>query len=427
MARLGKIAQTFITISICIVAHFNSHARMNVDTIKPKHEVINGTFHTLQAPLPFEKPKSPTEYPDSIRIINKTPNWFKRYLNSLMRGNIDRTFEKKVDVSFGVVPSYSLEGGFGIGGAVSGLYRLNRNDSTMLPSDFYASLNATYKGFFVLTIKGNNLFSNRRSRLSYFSEIYQKRLDFWGITSDETARNPKSRYDRRQIDFQAEYVYKIRRNLYIGAQLRANYTDAINIHNPQYLLGENDQYYVSGLGFSLEYDSRNNLVTPTKGIHVAYKPLIYPKLLGNAPKTFISHSFIANGYFRMWKGAILAADWYTRINSDKTPWTMREMLAADGIRMRGYYMGTIIDNSQISAQLEYRQHIWRRFGLALWGGEATLFSDFDEFIDKDIKPKWLYNYGVGLRFEFKHKVNLRIDYGFGENASGFVFAIGEAF
>jgi hypothetical protein len=106
---------------------------------------------------------------------------------------------------------------------------------------------------------------------------------------------------------------------------------------------------------------------------------------------------------------------------------MREMLASDGIRMRGYYMGSTIDNSQVATQLEYRQHIWRRFGFVAWGGGATLFSDFDEFIDRDIKPKWLYNFGVGLRFEFKHNVNIRIDYGFGENTSGFVFAVGEAF
>ena len=78
-------------------------------------------------------------------------------------------------------------------------------------------------------------------------------------------------------------------------------------------------------------------------------------------------------------------------------------------------MGSTIDNSQVSTQLEYRQHIWRRFGFVAWGGGATLFSDFDEFIDRDIKPKWLYNFGFGLRFEFKHNVNIRIDYGFGEN------------
>lgn len=45
----------------------------------------------------------------------------------------------------------------------------------------------------------------------------------------------------------------------------------------------------------------------------------------------------------------------------------------------------------------------------------------------DIKPEWLPNFGIGLRFEFKHNVNARIDYGFGRHTSGLLFAIGEAF
>lgn len=48
---------------------------------------------------------------------------------------------------------------------------------------------------------------------------------------------------------------------------------------------------------------------------------------------------------------------------------MREMIAADGSRMRGYYMGSYIDNNQIATQIELRQHIWDRFGIVAW--EAT--------------------------------------------------------
>ena len=44
-----------------------------------------------------------------------------------------------------------------------------------------------------------------------------------------------------------------------------------------------------------------------------------------------------------------------------------------------------------------------------------------------MRPKFLFNWGVGLRFEFKHNVNVRIDYGFGRHTSGLVFAVGEAF
>lgn len=368
-----------------------------------------------------------TAYADSIPVIKWAPDWAKGWLSGLIRGNVDRTREKALDLSFAVTPSYTREAGFGIGGAATGLYRMDRNDTLPNPSDIFASINASLNGFFVVTVKGNNLFPDNRSRLSYKFEIYRKRLDFWGINSEETANNPKSKYDRRQIDLQAEYIYRLTHNFFAGFQFRADYTDARDMHNPEYLLGERPQYYVTGLGLSFEYDTRDNLITPTRGVHIAYKPMIFLKPLGNAPATFLSHTLIANAYMGLWKGAVLAFDWYAKLNSSRAPWTMREMLASDGIRMRGYYMGEFIDNNQIASQIELRQRVYRRLGFTIWGGGATVFASLDEFKNRDIRPEWLHNYGIGLRFEFKHNVNARIDYGFGKHTSGIVFAIGEAF
>lgn len=370
---------------------------------------------------------SRSEYVDSIGLLRGTPSWIKRYLNSLIRGNVDRSREKRFDVSVGLSPSYTREASFGLGAMASGLYRIDRNDTIVGPSDVFASFNASINGFYVFTLKGNNLFTDNRSRLTYKVEIYKKHLDFWGINSEETANNPKSTYDRRQIDFDVKYVYRLTRSFFIGANLKSDYTDARNLTRPDFLLGERRQCYVTGLGASIEIDSRDNLVTPTRGLYLCYRPMFYPKFLGNAPSFFNSHEVIADSYFRAWKGSVIATDLRGKFNSSKAPWTMREMIASDGIRMRGYYMGAYMDNSQITAQVEVRQHIYRRFGMTVWGGGATLFSSLKDFRNKEIKPEWVYNWGIGLRFEFKHNVNARIDYGFGKNTAGLVFAIGEAF
>ena len=39
----------------------------------------------------------------------------------------------------------------------------------------------------------------------------------------------------------------------------------------------------------------------------------------------------------------------------------------------------------------------------------------------------LPNYGVGYRWEFKNKVNVRFDYGFGKGENSFLFSINDAF
>lgn len=382
---------------------------------------------TRQVDIRFAPADKSTTYADSIPLLRKAPKWAKRYVSSLIRGNVDRTHETALDMSFGFSPSYTREASFGLGAICTGLYRVDRSDSILPPSDFFLSFNASLNGFFVLTFKGNNLFADKRSRLSYKLEIYRKRLDFWGITARETAHNPKSVYDRRQIDLKLHYVYSIGRSLYVGAQAQFDYTDARHMGNPEYLLGERPQCYVTGLGLLLAYDTRDNLLTPTRGIHIAYRPMVYPKFLGNAPSFFTSHTFIANAYFSFWPRSVVAFDLYSKFNSSKAPWTMREMVASDGIRMRGYYMGSYIDNSQVAFQTEVRQNIYKRLGAVGWVGGATVFSSLGDFNNPDMRPKFLFNWGVGLRFEFKHNVNVRIDYGFGRHTSGLVFAVGEAF
>lgn len=360
---------------------------------------------------------------DSIPVFNKAPKWAKDWLNSLIRGHIDRTRERRLDLSFAVTPSYTREAGFGIGGAATGLYRLNRLDSITPPSDVFASLNASINGFFVLTIRGNTIFRNDKSRLSYKLESYIKALDFWGIRSADCDINHKSSYTRRQIDLQSEYVVRLPKNFFIGLQTRFDYTDARNVKAPDYFLGERPQYFTTGIGALIEWDSRDNILTPTRGAHFAFKPMVYPAFLGNSNTTAYSYNFIANAYISIGRHSTVAFDLYAKSNSSRIPWTLREQLASDGVRMRGYYMGRYIDCNQLTFQAEYRQHIYKRFGAVAWGGVGSVFDHPKNFKN----AQWLYNFGFGLRFEFKHNVNARIDYGFGKHTSGILFAIGEAF
>lgn len=102
---------------------------------------------------------------------------------------------------------------------------------------------------------------------------------------------------------------------------------------------------------------------------------------------------------------------------------MREELGSGMSRMRGYYAGRYIDCSQIAMQVELRQHVSGRVGCVGWLGGGNVFPSFDKLKFKNTLP----NYGLGLRIEFKHNVNVRIDYGFSKDTAGFVFQFVEAF
>lgn len=91
--------------------------------------------------------------------------------------------------------------------------------------------------------------------------------------------------------------------------------------------------------------------------------------------------------------------------------------------MRGYYEGRYTDNDLVAVQLELRQRIWRRIGCTVWGGAGNVFADFASWRWSHTLP----NYGFGLRWELKKRVNIRLDYGFGRKTGGFLLNINEAF
>lgn len=347
----------------------------------------------------------------------------KKYWNSLVNGNIDRTFEKKIDMSYVVAPCYTREGSFGIGGAATGLYRLDRKDSIMQPSDISLSGSATIKGFYAITAKGNNHFKGNKSRLSYRLQFQNKNLDFWGVSYNACNMNPISGYKRQAIKWESDYVYKLTNDFHLGVALNMNYTKASNVITPTYLEGQKSAYFFTGIGFSVSYDTRDFILNPQQGVYFMVREVYYPHFMSTHNKDIFGTTAIFDYYQKAWKGSVFALDLYGQFNGKNIPWTLREELGSGTSRMRGYYAGRYIDNNQIAMQLELRQHIYSRIGCVAWIGGGTVFPSFDKLKIKNILP----NYGLGLRVEFKHNVNIRIDYGFGKETAGFVFQFAEAF
>jgi outer membrane translocation and assembly module TamA len=100
------------------------------------------------------------------------------------------------------------------------------------------------------------------------------------------------------------------------------------------------------------------------------------------------------------------------------------LLGGDAI-MRGYYNGRYRDNQQMSIQGEYRRQLLPWLGVTAFSAFGDVASDFNSFDLGDFK--WAA--GGGLRFMVNRsdRINIRIDYGIGENTSGFYFAFAEAF
>jgi len=304
----------------------------------------------------------------------------------------------------------------------TGLYRLDRTDSLMQPSNIMISFNVSIKGFYALSLEGNNNFKGNRSRLFYKLDFQNKNLGFWGISYDACNVNPAIGYQRQLVKAYSNYQYKLITNFYVVGSLDFLYTKAAKIGDVSYLKGQKESYTTTGLGLSVQYDSRDFVPNPKRGVYLFLRQMMYPELFGDAGRTIWRTTFIADYYQKVWTGGILALDLYGQVSSKNLPWTLKEELGGIN-RMRGYYSGRYIDNDIASTQIELRQHIFRRLGCAAWLGAGSVFPTIREFDMTKILP----NYGLGLHFEIKHNVNARVDFGFGKKTCGFVFGSSAAF
>lgn len=358
-----------------------------------------------------------------VKEATSDKGFLHSYWQSLVNGHIDRTLEKKFDVTFAVSPTFTQEGSFGIGGTMTGLYRLDRKDTSLSPSNIILSASASLRGFYVVEASGTNYFADKKGRLLYNARFSRKNLDFWGLSFKACESNPASKYIRTQVKVDADYIYALGYGISIGAGIRMNYAHAASMTSPEYLDGQPASSFMSGVNLSAVYDTRDNHTNPSRGLYLMARCTVWPQFVSGFGRTIFSGGMTLSGYYPLWKGAVLAGDIYIHINEKDCPWNLKEEICGYPGRMRGYYIGRYTDSSQICTQIELRQRLLGRLGAVAWYGAGTLFPSLKDFSWSDVLPA----YGFGLRFEYKKDMNLRADLGFGRNAWGFSFGFSEAF
>lgn len=416
--------------------------RGRIPDSKPVHRRDTVPDVLFEVSFRRERPQKLTSVEDSIRwdriearrahrdSVKKEDNFWRKMLG----GNVDRTYTRKFDLSGAAVPRYSYEGGIGIGALLAASYRLDRADSSLLPSDVALEGNVEWRGFFYVGLSGHTYFPGHRHRFSYEACFEQQNTDFWGITYDACARNPVSSFRRWNVNGKLNYDYQFLPDFYVGAVADLSYSLAKDgtIGAPGYFEGQDTWYCHAGLGLSLQYDSRDFPLYPDRGWNVYVRPMIYPSFMGSSGRTLWKLMLNVNYFQWLWRGAVLAFDLYAENGSRNLPWPMRQMAGGEK-RLRGYYLGRYTDNNLFSFQAELRQKLFWRIGIVLFGGFGSVYPSLSELRGDMLLP----TYGIGLRFEFKKGLNVRVDYALGkeswrsgiegENKGVFVLVMAESF
>lgn len=355
---------------------------------------------------------------DSVAVRK---SFFQKIVDYFDDSNQDRS-DKRFDVSFIGGPHYSSDTKFGIGLVAAGIYSSSRGDSLTPKSNVSLYGDVSSVGFYLLGIRGNHLFPRDRYRLNYNLYFFSFPSKFWGMGYDMGSDGDnESDYDRYQAKVSAEFLIKSLRNLYLGPLVQFNYVIGRDADNPALWMGQRMHTFNIGPGFKIQYDTRDHLTNAYRGVFLELGQRFFPRFMGN-DYPFSSTELAANYYRGLWRGGVLATQFHALLNYGDVPWGMMATLGGSNT-LRGYYEGRYRDKNEMDATLELRQHVWRRNGITVWVGGGVVFPRFDRLRWRMFLP----NYGIGYRWEFKKRVNVRLDYGFGRHESGFIFSINEAF
>lgn len=364
--------------------------------------------------------------PDTIAVITvqdtvKKRNVFQKIYHYFADAN--QVSNKKFDVSVIGGPHYSSDTKLGLGLVAAGVYSTNRKDTLTPFSNVSLFSDVTTTGFYMLGLRGNNIFSREKWRIDYVLYFFSFPSAFWGIGFDNGNNDDNSSsFLRLQAQIKADFMFKVTDKLFIGPSASYEFSQGKDFSEKglELIAGADKITRYSSIGALVSYDSRDFIPNAYRGFFAKLIQRGYSDFDG---KPFFSTNITLDYYQKAWKGAVFAFDFYGELQYGKVPWTMKSKLGGS-YRMRGYYEGRYRDDNSASIQMEYRQKIYNRHGIAAWVGCGTVWGKECKYSWKHILP----NYGIGYRWEFKHRMNVRLDYGFGKKGqSSFLFSINEAF
>lgn len=356
-------------------------------------------------------------------LIAKKQNFIHKIIHYFSESNVDKS-EKKFDFSIIGGPHYSSDTKFGIGVVAAGLFRADKHDLSLPPSDVSVYGDVTTTGYYLLGVRGHTYFKGGKYHLNYNGYFFSMPSRFFGLGYHNGIDDNYTNYLRLENQIKIDFLYQIFKNGYIGTNLSFNYGSGKKFDDIAFLEGQKKEYINTGLGLMFEYDSRDFIPNARRGIFFKLDQRAFPKQLGNN-KHFLRTEIFFDAYKQLWSGAVLAFDFHTLLNygGNGVPWTMDAAMGGS-YRMRGYYEGRFRDRCLSEVQLELRQKVWKRNGIVIWAGAGNVYSSPSRFNFKQTLP----NFGFGYRWEFKNRINVRLDYGFGKDGqSGFIFGINEAF
>jgi outer membrane protein assembly factor BamA len=318
---------------------------------------------------------------------------------------------------------YTPETGIAAGAAVMYLYR---DSAAARASTISGDIIYTEKRQIIVELSGDQYFSHSKYRLLSNLQFLKYPNKFFGIgnsSPDEAEENYTSQR------------YCLDATLYRRVLSQVNAGPAVHLEDAVMKKTDPSGKLASGslpgskggkaygAGFVVNWDSRDNTIATQSGSFYQLTALFYRNAFAS-DFSFTRIQVDAREFAEIVPEQILGIQAFGVFIDGVAPFHQLASFGGQSL-VRGYFEGRYRDNNCIALQAEYRLPVWWRFGVVGFAGAAQVADRINRF---SLKRFWLAG-GAGLRFAWnpEERVNLRLDYGFGNNSTGMYITVTEAF
>ncbi|MCH7401592.1 BamA/TamA family outer membrane protein [Belliella kenyensis] len=245
---------------------------------------------------------------------------------------------------------------------------------------------------------------------------------FYGLGNDLNLDEAES-YSTKYAYVHLNYERQLLSGLYFGPKYEFRVDDIYDVQPAGKLAtgqiaGSNGQR-ISGLGFVMNHDTRNNIFQPTRGWYNRLSWMSFQRALGSN-FTFDQYILDLRKYVKIYERHVLVVQSFWSFTSGNPPFQHVSLIGGSDL-MRGYFEGRYRDRHAVVQQAEYRLPVHRNLGLVVFGSAGQVAEQINHLEWKRMK----YGAGLGIRYKLSPEgLNLRIDIAYGDQRA-FYFGLNE--
>lgn len=345
----------------------------------------------------------------------------------------DSAFNKE-SKTFLVVPIVNNSPSLGLGAGLVGMYFFKFGKKDTLSPPNMINLYSIYTN-----TQSHILFSN--AKLYWKDDLHRLEVGYGNIRvnhnntySNSGSEDVKLVYSENKDMLFIQYSRNLFKSFYLGTFYYGSMTkysfdkgtDEENEQTEKFFQENNiKNNFISSIGLNFQWDNRDYVYYPTKGLFASIRPKYFSDWLGSE-NNYTDTDYKITYFTQIDKSKILAIAVAGGFALGDVPF---DGYQSYGLRnsLRGYATGKYKGPFMIATQIELRWKIYKRWGAVAFAGSGRVAGNESE---DALDQNWLPSAGVGGRFLISRvkRINIRLDVAYGVDGNqGLYFGIMEAF